>query len=377
VRLAERLAVLDLSPLAAWVSDPQPRIVWANARAVKFWGARDATDLCGRDLSDLSEASRVQQADWLQVLQSGATLECDWRLYPLGVPIRVRMYMSAMTLDDGRLGILFQARPKEDPVDPDLARGAEALRHTSVAVAFVSADGEILTRNPAAIRAFGGTTPLAAWFEDERVAPAILAAFRVGEIYRADAASRASGEERWYVLEARPTVDPMTGARVMLVHLVDDTARRRAARDATEKAELIAELRRALALVEEQRRRILELSVPVIRIGPGALAVPIVGEIDGARLDECSPRLLSAVVEHGARFVVLDLTGARTADTAEIDALARLVRALGLLGARVILTGFQPALARGLAASDARIVGAIVLRSLAEGINMSRTGPPW
>jgi anti-anti-sigma regulatory factor len=185
-----------------------------------------------------------------------------------------------------------------------------------------------------------------------------------------------SGEERWYVVEGRPALDPVTGERALLMHLFDDTARRGAENLAEAKGLLVEELRQTVGLVERQRRKILELSAPILHIGRGALAVPVIGVIDDARVEELGIRLLPAVVEHGSSSVVLDLTGANALEKQGLDRLSCLVRSLQLLGTRTVLTGIRPGLAKTLVERHHEFVEAKILRSLAEGIDECRATAP-
>lgn len=374
MKLAERLSILSPLPSAAWVFDPiHYKMHWGNHAALEVWNSPSHEAFLKKDLSDISEATRVQIASWLELCERGQQIETDWIIYPDGVAMSTRMNVSGVPLDDGRMGLLFLCALKERAPDPNLVRSTEAMRHTRLVVAIIAENGEILLRNPAAIRAFGPERPLSDWFDDANVAAGMLEALHSGEVYEIEASSRTSGEPRWYVVEGRPVADPVTGKRALLVHMVDDTARRGAENRAEAKGRLVEELRQTLELVEAQRREILELSAPILRIGRGALAVPIIGAIDRARFKELVERLLPIVAVHGASSVVLDLTGAGSLEAEGVDELTRLVRALGLCGAKTVLTGIGPTLARLLVEARSELEGATILRSLAEGIDACRT----
>ena len=241
---------------------------------------------------------------------------------------------------------------------------------------FVSAvlaeNGDVLLLNPAAISAFGPERPLTKWFDDPGVASGLLSALAKDEVYQTEASSTASGSQRFYMVEGRPVSDPVTGKRVLLVHMFDDTARRGAETVAEAKGRLVNELQHALLLVETQRKEILQLSAPILRIGEGALAVPIIGTVDRARFEELIERLLPAVISHGANSVVLDLTGVGDTEADGLAALGRLVKALGLCGTKTIVTGIRAALAKLLIEKGGDLGGALIVRSLAEGIDTAR-----
>jgi rsbT co-antagonist protein RsbR len=111
----------------------------------------------------------------------------------------------------------------------------------------------------------------------------------------------------------------------------------------------LEESRRQLAdkleLIQRQSIALKDLSTPIIEVWAQTLALPIVGAIDGERAASIVEQLLQRVVERKARFVLLDLTGVGSIDPETFEHLVRLVRAVGLLGARCALTGLSPSVA--------------------------------
>jgi rsbT co-antagonist protein RsbR len=101
-------------------------------------------------------------------------------------------------------------------------------------------------------------------------------------------------------------------------------------------------------LIGRQRDIIHELSTPVLEVWDDVLTLPIIGLIDTKRAAEIMQRLLSAIVEKRAKFVIVDVTGVPIVDTQVANHLIQVVRAAGLLGASCMLTGIRPAVARTL-----------------------------
>ena len=346
--LEERLAGIRRLSTPVWIFDfERARIAWANQAAVDFWGAPSSEELLDRDFSDMSEAARTRNQACMEALRQGRVVQDEWTWYPRGVPVTVRCSFSGFELPDGRLAQLCEATVKEG-VDPRQIRGVEALRHTSVMVALVTPAGEELMQNPSAQRAFGQGAPLASWFVEAGVAATILREAGEGRIVQTEALVETLAGRRWHAVEARRTLDPATGEPAVLIHQVDMTCRR-------EKDEAL----------ERQRQEILSLSAPILEVGREALAVPIIGALDPARVAQISERLLARVVEQRAAAVILDLTGALAIGA---DDLLALVRALDLLGARPIITGVQPAMAQAMVAAGAALGGALLLRDLRQGI---------
>ncbi|MDI1434437.1 PAS domain-containing protein [Polyangium sorediatum] len=373
MKLHERLAALESSPVPTWVFDLDFfRQRWANKPALELWRASTTEELYGRDYSDMSESTRARMRGYIDGFRVGRTAEEEWTLYPKGEPVTVKLFMTGVPLDDGRTGVLIQGFVKEKAPSPDLVRSIEALRHTSVMVTLLDMAGEIVLQNPAAQRAFGASAPFHVRFPDDVVPETLLAAARDGEVFSLETAVRTESGECWHAIEARTLPDPATGQTVILVHHTDETARRGAERRAAEEGQLAEALRGTLALVERQKQEILALSAPVLEVSARTIALPIIGALDAARAAEMEGRILGAVSARGAEHVILDLTGADalTAETAE--QVARLGHAIRLLGARPIATGITSKLARTLVHANVDLGGILLLRSLRDGIEAAR-----
>jgi rsbT co-antagonist protein RsbR len=94
------------------------------------------------------------------------------------------------------------------------------------------------------------------------------------------------------------------------------------------------------------------LSVPIIDLWDGIIALPIVGTIDEARAVRMTEALLEAVVRSGTRFAILDLTGATAMDGSIANHLGDMIRATRLVGSECLVSGLGPALARILVELD-------------------------
>ncbi len=225
--------------------------------------------------------------------------------------------MSAIELDDGRLGLLIEGHVRTGPQEPSVLRSHEAMRHVSAMVALLDTSGAVLARNPAAQRAFGLSSAPPDWFEDTGVAARIQRVAKTNEVLREELVALTNDGPRWHAVEAQRTSDPTTGNHAVVVHQVD-----------------VTEQREREALIVAQQRQILELSAPLLDVAEGVIAVPIVAALTETRSAELERRLLPAVVARGAQVVVLDVTGATAAEGAGLAELLRLIKAVRLLGAR-------------------------------------------
>jgi rsbT co-antagonist protein RsbR len=108
------------------------------------------------------------------------------------------------------------------------------------------------------------------------------------------------------------------------------------------------EQERLLAENARQRETIHGLSVPVLPISTHTLVMPLVGELDGARLHLIREQALQALEHSSARYLVLDITGVPIVDSQVAQGLLAVVQAARLLGAAVMLVGIRPEVAQAI-----------------------------
>ncbi|NVB38853.1 PAS domain-containing protein [Pseudenhygromyxa sp. WMMC2535] len=114
--------------------------------------------------------------------------------------------------------------------------------------------------------------------------------------------------------------------------------------DVTEHRRREREQLRNEALIAIQRETINALGVPILQIWRGILCLPILGDVDDARGAKITHELLERVAESAIRFAIIDLTGAEF-HTETVQHLARMTRALGLIGAQGVFCGISPKVA--------------------------------
>lgn len=117
-----------------------------------------------------------------------------------------------------------------------------------------------------------------------------------------------------------------------------------------------------------QEARLRALSTPLLPIARGVVVMPLIGNIDAPRAQQVLETLLEGIVAHQASMVILDVTGVPTIDAPVASALVRTAQAVNLLGAQVLLTGIQPAIARTLVELGADLGGILVRSTLDSGI---------
>jgi len=138
--------------------------------------------------------------------------------------------------------------------------------------------------------------------------------------------------------------------------------------DATDRVRAENELKQKVQIVERQETAIRSLSTPIMRVWAGVLALPLVGMLDGSRIENILGALLEAVVHDQAEYVILDLTGIANVDGTTADHVFKVLRALALLGTQAVVTGVQPGVARALVEIGLDLGQVVTLGNLEEAI---------
>jgi PAS domain S-box-containing protein len=144
------------------------------------------------------------------------------------------------------------------------------------------------------------------------------------------------GVTKWVQGIARPS--RRDDGRVVWDGIVIDISDRKQAELA--QAELQQEV------IAAQQRALAELSTPLIPVNDEVVVMPLVGSIDSQRAQEILETLLVGIEQQQARLVIIDITGVQIVDTHVANALVRAAQAVGLMGARVMITGIRPEVAQ-------------------------------
>lgn len=98
------------------------------------------------------------------------------------------------------------------------------------------------------------------------------------------------------------------------------------------------------------------------------LVMPIVGAMDGARAQQALETALAGFAARQAKVVILDITGVARVDATVAEALIKTAKALQLLGAKTVLSGVRPEVARALVDQDVHLGSIVTLGTLQSSI---------
>ncbi len=183
-------------------------------------------------------------------------------------------------------------------------------------------------------------------------------AWRDGEPYEIEYrfCSRPQNVYRWFLARATPVRDE-TGKITQWVGTCTNIEDQK-------------HLEATLARINQERAQLLEeISTPLVPVWHGVLALPIIGSLDTARMQQATEAALREVTRTGARACIIDITGARIIDSHAVANLSNLVSALKLIGAEAIVTGVTAHAAQSLVGLGLDFTGMRTHRTLAEALS--------
>lgn len=133
----------------------------------------------------------------------------------------------------------------------------------------------------------------------------------------------------------------------------------------------LAEMRSQKETQQHTMEQLRQIWTPIAPIYDRILAVPLVGALDTERAAVLTGRLLHEIITAKARFVLLDISGVPTVDTATADHLIRMTRAVRLLGSELVLVGVSPAIAGTLVTLGLDLTQMKTQGSLRDGLRLA------
>ena len=120
--------------------------------------------------------------------------------------------------------------------------------------------------------------------------------------------------------------------------------------------------------ISAQQDELRETSTPITEIWDGVLTLPIIGTLDSSRTVSVMEKLLGRIEQERAKVVVMDVTGVLAMDSQVSHHLIQMIRAIGLMGSKAILTGIRPDIARALTSLNIDFGDVTTRSTLSEGL---------
>ncbi len=119
---------------------------------------------------------------------------------------------------------------------------------------------------------------------------------------------------------------------------------------------------------EQLLGQIRQMSIPVVPIQKGVIAIPLIGSLDGQRMAQLIENVLAGIEDQRAHFVALDITGVPIVDMQVAAALVQTADSARLLGATTALVGICPEVAQSLVQLGADLSGLHTYPTLQEAL---------
>lgn len=130
----------------------------------------------------------------------------------------------------------------------------------------------------------------------------------------------------------------------------------------------LCELSESLRQRELLTATVRDLATPVVPVLDGILVMPVIGVIDSQRVALLLESLLTAIEQHRASVIIIDVTGVPVVDTQVAQVLIHATDAAKLLGALPILVGIRPELAQTLVGLGISLNGLVTHADLQNGV---------
>lgn len=124
-------------------------------------------------------------------------------------------------------------------------------------------------------------------------------------------------------------------------------------------------------VTELQRREVLELSTPVVRLWEGIVLMPLIGTLDSERSAAVLETLLQGIEDADAEVAILDISGVPTVDAEVAQRLLRAGSAVRLMGAELYISGVGPRIAQTIVTLGLDLSAVRTSSSLAKGLKQA------
>jgi PAS domain S-box-containing protein len=121
-------------------------------------------------------------------------------------------------------------------------------------------------------------------------------------------------------------------------------------------------------IIQAQEQVLRELSAPLIPLNETTMVLPLIGDLDEARMQHITQTLLGDIAASRTQVLIVDITGVPTVTPSGGNELLRTAQAVRLLGAELVLTGIQAEVAQTLIVLGIDLGGIVTRASLQSGI---------
>ncbi|WP_152623466.1 STAS domain-containing protein [Aneurinibacillus migulanus] len=116
-------------------------------------------------------------------------------------------------------------------------------------------------------------------------------------------------------------------------------------------------------LIEEQKKLVENLSVPIIPISPTICVLPLIGEIDCYRINMIEEKVLMEIGKLQIQTLIMDLSGISQMEAVIANHLLRIIDGISMMGSRAVITGLRPEVVKQMINEGISFTGVADLKS--------------
>jgi len=125
------------------------------------------------------------------------------------------------------------------------------------------------------------------------------------------------------------------------------------------------------ALIREQQRAFMDVSVPVVRVWTDILLIPLVGMLDSSRTQQMMESMLSSLEDTQSKVAIIDISGIPIVDSLVARHLITAATAAKLMGAECLITGIRAKISQTLVQLGVDLSGIVTRTTLADGLKLA------
>ncbi|RDI45645.1 STAS domain-containing protein [Falsibacillus pallidus] len=99
-------------------------------------------------------------------------------------------------------------------------------------------------------------------------------------------------------------------------------------------------------MINEQRKLVEHLSVPIIPVSPTVAVLPLIGSIDTYRMQTIEEKALMDISAQQVQTLVIDLSGVADMELDVMDHFQKVLTGVNMMGCKAIISGMRPELTR-------------------------------
>lgn len=114
-----------------------------------------------------------------------------------------------------------------------------------------------------------------------------------------------------------------------------------------------------------------DINIPLLEISDYSVLVPMIGILDSTRTQKMMEGILQNIKQYSTKFIIIDIAGIVTIDSAVAAHIIKITKATRLMGAETIISGISPVIAQTIVNLGVSLENITTVSSLKEAIKLA------